>query len=69
VYEHVNQFYNFKGLHEFKAKYDPEWSPRYLVYPSPVSLPSVAIAMMRADSGNDILGSYLRRPKEEKATI
>ena len=33
VYEHVNQFYNFKGLHEFKAKFDPTWSPRYLVYP------------------------------------
>jgi phosphatidylglycerol lysyltransferase len=63
VYEHVNQFYNFKGLHEFKAKYDPSWSPRYLIYPGAGSLPAVAIAMMRADSGSDILGSYLKRPK------
>ena len=23
IYEHVDQFYNFKGLHEFKAKFDP----------------------------------------------
>ena len=63
VYQHVNQFYNFKGLHEFKAKFDPAWSPRYLVYPSVASLPAVTIAMMRADAGTDILGSYLKRSK------
>ena len=63
VYEHVNQFYNFKGLHEFKAKFDPIWSPRYLVYPSVASLPAVTIAMMRADSGTDLLGGYLKHPK------
>jgi phosphatidylglycerol lysyltransferase len=63
VYEHVNQFYNFKGLHEFKAKFDPIWSPRYLIYPSVASLPAVAIAMIRADSGTEILGSYLKHQK------
>lgn len=64
VYEHVNQFYNFKGLHEFKAKYDPLWSPRYLVYPSVASLPAVTIAMLRADSGTDILGEYRKRKQQ-----
>lgn len=63
VYEHVNQFYNFKGLHEFKAKFDPTWSPRYLVYPSVTSLPAVTIAMMRANSGTDLLGGSLKHPK------
>jgi phosphatidylglycerol lysyltransferase len=63
VYEHVNQFYNFKGLHEFKAKFDPTWSPRYLVYPSVTSLPAVTIAMMRADSGTDLLGGSIKHPK------
>jgi phosphatidylglycerol lysyltransferase len=63
IFEHVNQFYNFKGLHEFKAKYDPIWSPRYLVYPSAISLPAVAVALLRADSGTDILGGYLKHPK------
>ncbi|NJD59641.1 MAG: flippase-like domain-containing protein [Anaerolineae bacterium] len=63
VYEHINQFYNFKGLHEFKAKYDPSWSPRYLIYPSAASLPAVAIAMMRADAGSDILKRNLKHPK------
>jgi phosphatidylglycerol lysyltransferase len=63
IYEHMNQFYNFKGLHEFKDKYDPTWSPRYLIYPGAASLPAVTIAMIRADSGNDVLSGYLKHPK------
>ncbi|MCB0065276.1 MAG: lysylphosphatidylglycerol synthetase family protein, partial [Caldilineaceae bacterium] len=31
IYGHINQFYNFRGLHEFKEKFHPEWSPRYLI--------------------------------------
>jgi phosphatidylglycerol lysyltransferase len=52
IYEHVNQFYNFKGLHHFKDKFHPIWSPRYLVYPSSASLPLVALAMIQADTGD-----------------
>jgi phosphatidylglycerol lysyltransferase len=63
VYEHVNQFYNFKGLHEFKAKFDPNWSPRYLVYSGLTSLPAVTIAMLRADSGTHLPGGTMKRPK------
>jgi phosphatidylglycerol lysyltransferase len=59
VYEHINQFYSFKGLHAFKEKFHPEWSPRYLVYPGPASLPAVAVAMIRADSGDDFVRDYL----------
>ncbi|PYB73899.1 bifunctional lysylphosphatidylglycerol flippase/synthetase MprF [Rhizobium wuzhouense] len=29
-YEHGERFYNFKGLRAFKAKFHPEWQPRYL---------------------------------------
>ena len=35
------RFYNFRGLRNFKDKYDPEWSPRYLIYPGGMSLPFV----------------------------
>lgn len=52
VYEHVNQFYNFKGLHEFKEKFHPQWSPRYLVYPGAASLPAIAAALILIDSGD-----------------
>jgi phosphatidylglycerol lysyltransferase len=63
VYEHVNQFYNFKGLHEFKSKFAPSWSPRYLIYLNVASLPAVTIAMMRADSGTDLMWGTFKRPK------
>ncbi len=51
VYEHINQFYNFKGLHEFKKKFHPEWSPRYLIYPDAASLPAVWMVVVQANSG------------------
>jgi len=35
IYEHFNRFYNFKGLHKFKSKFHPIWSPRYLIYTNP----------------------------------
>ena len=63
IYEHIDQFYNFKGLHAFKEKFHPVWSPRYLIYPGAGSLPAVTIAMIRADSGDDVLGGYLRHPR------
>lgn len=31
-YEHFNRFYSFKGLRYHKAKFNPEWEDRFLVY-------------------------------------
>ena len=59
LYEHLNQFYNFKGLHAYKEKFHPRWEPRYLVYPSLVALPEVVVALIRADSGDRLL-DYLQ---------
>ncbi len=61
VYEHVNSFYNFKGLHSFKAKFEPRWSPRYLIYPGAASLPAILTGLVQADSGSGLLGGILRR--------
>lgn len=63
VFEHVHQFYNFKGLHAYKDKYDPVWSPRYLIYPNVSTLPAVGAALIRANTGNDLLGGYIFHPK------
>ncbi len=60
IYENVNRFYNFRGLHTFKEKFHPTWSPRYLAYPGPSNLPTVSVALFRATYGNDVL-SLLRR--------
>ncbi len=60
IYEHIDTFYNFKGLHSYKEKFHPAWEPRYLIFPNTVSLPMVALAMIRADSGEAGLFSYLK---------
>jgi phosphatidylglycerol lysyltransferase len=52
IYEHINQFYNFKGLHAFKEKFQPEWSPRYLIYPGSMHLAESWLAVVRANSGH-----------------
>ncbi|HET6845253.1 MAG TPA: flippase-like domain-containing protein [Anaerolineales bacterium] len=58
VYEHLNQFYNFKGLHEYKEKFHPVWSPRYLIVPGTASLPAAALALIRADQGSGLIAGY-----------
>lgn len=59
LYKHLNQFYNFKGLHQFKEKFHPHWEPRYLIYPNLTALPDVVVGLVRADSG-DRLWDYFQ---------
>ena len=64
VYEHVNQFYNFKGLHNFKEKFHPEWSPRYLIYRGTANLAQAWLAVMQANSRDDnFLMGYFKKKK------
>lgn len=58
LYEHLNRFYNFKGLHEYKEKFNPRWESRYLIYPSLTALPEVVVALVRADSGDRLLDYF-----------
>jgi phosphatidylglycerol lysyltransferase len=58
LYEHLNRFYNFQGLHAYKEKFRPRWEPRYLVYPSLTALPDVVVALVRADSGDRLLDYF-----------
>ena len=56
--EHLERFYSFQGLHEYKDKFHPRWEPRYLVYPGLVSLPVVVTTLVRADSGDRLLDYF-----------
>jgi phosphatidylglycerol lysyltransferase len=59
IYENVNRFYNFKGLHAFKEKFHPQWQARYLIYPGLSSLPLVGTALVQVHAGNEFLWDYL----------
>jgi phosphatidylglycerol lysyltransferase len=47
IYAHSKKFFSFKGLHDYKAKYQPVWEDRFLVYQgSPLNLTKIALAIM-----------------------
>jgi len=33
VFTHGEHFYNYKGLRDFKEKFNPIWSPKYIALP------------------------------------
>jgi len=41
VYRHGEHFYHFRGLRQYKEKFDPEWEPRYLAAPGRLAIPRV----------------------------
>ena len=57
--ERLRRFYDFRGLFDWKRKFDPEFEDRYLVYPGAFALPRIALALARAQSPAGLL-SYLR---------
>ncbi|HUW82437.1 MAG TPA: bifunctional lysylphosphatidylglycerol flippase/synthetase MprF [Phycisphaerae bacterium] len=40
-YRHGEHFYNFEGVRQYKEKFDPLWSPKYLASPGGLDLPGV----------------------------
>ena len=51
VFRHGEHFYNFQGLRRYKEKFEPEWSPRYLVAPGGLVLPRVLTDIATLISG------------------
>jgi len=51
AFRYGEQFYNFQGLRQFKNKFDPEWRPKYLVYPGGLVLPRVLANVASLVSG------------------
>jgi phosphatidylglycerol lysyltransferase len=41
IYQHGENFYNFRGLRNYKEKFDPIWEPRYLACPGGLALPRI----------------------------
>jgi phosphatidylglycerol lysyltransferase len=50
------RFYDFHGVFQWKKKFDPRFEDRYLVVPSPASLPAVAVALARVQIPGGLSG-------------
>ncbi|MDX6364992.1 MAG: lysyl-tRNA synthetase, class [Nocardioidaceae bacterium] len=46
----ASRFWQIESLYRANAKYQPEWLPRYVAYPSPSDIPRVATAALRAEA-------------------
>ena len=51
VFDLGEEFYNFEGLYQYKAKFDPDWRPRYLASPPGLSVPIILLAITRLIAG------------------
>ena len=51
IFDLSEEFYNFEGLYEYKAKFEPEWQPRYLATPAGLSAPFILMTIARLISG------------------
>lgn len=51
IYDLGDEFYNFEGLHDYKAKYDPVWLPRYLAAPAGLSAPIILMTVAKLVAG------------------
>jgi phosphatidylglycerol lysyltransferase len=41
LFRHGEHFYNFRGVREYKEKFDPVWEPKYLAAPGGLALAGV----------------------------
>jgi len=51
VYHFGEHFYNFEGLRQYKQKFEPEWTPRYLASAGGMELPAVLMDSTTLISG------------------
>jgi len=69
---HLGRFYDFENLFRWKKKFGPAFEERFLVYPAPLALPKVALALVRAQSPGGLRSYFMRpaprpRPRPEAA--
>ena len=51
LYRHGEHFYNYRGLRQYKEKFDPVWEPRYLASPGGLALPRILANIASLISG------------------
>lgn len=51
IFDLGEEFYNFEGLYEYKAKFNPVWQSRYLATPAGLSAPFTLLTITRLIAG------------------
>lgn len=51
LFSHAEHFYNFEGLRQYKEKFDPQWEPRYLVYPGGIMIARILLDCAALSAG------------------
>ncbi|MCX4747376.1 phosphatidylglycerol lysyltransferase domain-containing protein [Kitasatospora sp. NBC_01287] len=46
----LSRWFQIESLYKFNAKFQPEWEPRFMVYPSTRDLPRIGFAVMQAEA-------------------
>ena len=59
LYRFGEHFYNFRGLRQYKEKFDPVWEPRYIASPGGLALPRILANVAALISGG--LGGIVRK--------
>jgi len=59
LFRHGEHFYNFQGLRQYKAKFDPVWEPRYLASPAGIALPRILTNISSLISGG-LMGIFAK---------
>lgn len=68
--ERLTRFYDFQGLFQWKRKFSPAFEDRFLVFPDPMSLPRIALALVRVQAPEGVwtlVRRTLRSPPERAA--
>ena len=59
TFRHGEHFYNFQGLRQYKEKFDPVWTTKYIASPGSLALPVVLANIATLISGG--FGKLLRK--------
>jgi phosphatidylglycerol lysyltransferase len=51
IYRYGEHFYNLQGLRQYKEKFNPEWTPKYLASPGGLALPRILANIASLISG------------------
>jgi len=57
LFEHLNRFFSFKGLRNYKEKFEPTWEDRFLAYQGgPLGLLKATLALIKVTEGWGFMG-------------